>query len=562
MEHEKTTVVATGASSTTVSAHAEASESFSASTTTTTTHHSTTTISGSSSSTVEVSSSSIEVQGSSEEHSSFSAQGSISGAIAGTASGQATHVEVTEGPGWAASSISITASEDGNTAKTEKTQGPGWEASSISITAGEDSSSTSKEKTQGFTNQAGQIQGGTCTSATTDKPAPAPAPATPAPAQPRVHVQKRIRAGELGARGVNLGGWLVAEQWMSAGSDMWKDVPEGFQGEYQVLVHGNDKEARIAKFEQHHATFITEADIAAIAKAGFNLVRVPVGYWIAGSDDGVDEKYGNLDEWKAFPKNAATYLDKLVKEWAVTHNVAVLVDIHAAKGSQNGDQHSAPTVNGQAYWGQYPENVITTINVVKFLADRYKNDEAFLGLGLLNDPAAQTDEKVLHQYHQDAYKAIRESDNDCIVSVMPIRWKQEPDNLVGFMEAPEYKNVWVEWHPYFIWSYENKSGDELIKQSVLTEFQEKVNKWNSRPNANKLFIGEWSLANTGQFRDGDAPEFQDWARAQVSVMNQAKAGWAYWSWHLEGDEKEDSFEAWSLRSVLRKEPVRQILLQK
>jgi glucan 1,3-beta-glucosidase len=387
---------------------------------------------------------------------------------------------------------------------------------------------------------------------------PSPLPTLAAPAVEVVeHVQKKIRDGRLSAHGVNLGSWLVAEQWMSASSDIWKDVPQGYEGEYQVLVHGNNREQRLANFDKHHATFITETDIAAIAKAGFNMVRVPVGWWLLGGDN---DDPGHKSEMEAFPKNTVQWVDKLIREWAVRHNIAVLVDIHAAKGSQNGDQHSAPTVNGQAFWGKYPENVRNTVVLAKFIGERYKNDDAFLGIGLLNEPAADTDEKVLAQYHQDAYRAVRESGNDCVLSCMPYRYRQEPDNLVGFMEAPEYKNVWIEWHPYFIWGNESKSGDELINKTILTEFQEKLTKWTSRAGANRLFISEWSLANTGQFRDPDSPDFAAWARAQVKVMNQAPAGWAYWSWHLDGDDKEGSFEAWSLRSVIRREPLRQILL--
>ena len=64
-----------------------------------------------------------------------------------------------------------------------------------------------------------------------------------------LHVHDSLRSGGVGVRGVNLGGWLVAEQWMSSDADMWKDVPEGFEGEYQVLVHGNNREQRLVNFE-------------------------------------------------------------------------------------------------------------------------------------------------------------------------------------------------------------------------------------------------------------------------------------------------------------------------
>jgi len=58
-----------------------------------------------------------------------------------------------------------------------------------------------------------------------------------------------------------------------------------------------------------------------------NTVRVPVGFWIAGFD-----KTGGTD-WELFAPGALKYLDELIRNWAYNHNVAVLISIHAAKGS-------------------------------------------------------------------------------------------------------------------------------------------------------------------------------------------------------------------------------------
>jgi glucan 1,3-beta-glucosidase len=110
------------------------------------------------------------------------------------------------------------------------------------------------------------------------------------------------------------------------------------------------------------------------------------------------------------------------------------------------------------------------------------------------------------------------------------------DSLAGFMEAPTHTNVWVEWHSYFIWGYENKSADELVNSSILTEFQTKVQTWTSRANANKLFLGEWTLANSGQFPQAESAEFATWAHAQLKVVSQATAGWAYWNWRMSSED--------------------------
>jgi glucan 1,3-beta-glucosidase len=58
------------------------------------------------------------------------------------------------------------------------------------------------------------------------------------------------------------------------------------------------------------------------------------------------------------------YLDTLIKEWGNKYNLAIFISMHAAKGSQNGFDHSAPPSPGKSYWGQYRENIDTTIDAV------------------------------------------------------------------------------------------------------------------------------------------------------------------------------------------------------
>ncbi|TMW66884.1 hypothetical protein Poli38472_012000 [Pythium oligandrum] len=251
-------------------------------------------------------------------------------------------------------------------------------------------------------------------------------------------------------------------------------------------------------------------------------------------------------------------IDTLIRDWALKYNVAVLLSVHGAKGSQSGNDHSAPTVKGKAFWSDYPENVNSTIYVSKFLADRYKDDAAFLGIELLNEPTSTTNESVMTNYYERAYHAIRDSGNDCVLTVMPLLYKQKPESLKTFMEGPKYSNVWLEWHPYFIWGYQNSRATELLDQVIPTEYRNKMHEWLGQNSTKKMFFGEWSLANAGQFKRANAESFEKYATAQVKIMDTATAGWAYWSWRVEGD---DYFNGWSMRSVLRDEPLRKIVMQ-
>lgn len=51
------------------------------------------------------------------------------------------------------------------------------------------------------------------------------------------HIQTEIRNGNVKAKGVNLGGWLLVEHWMTSSSVVWDGVPEYYHsyGEYGLM---------------------------------------------------------------------------------------------------------------------------------------------------------------------------------------------------------------------------------------------------------------------------------------------------------------------------------------
>jgi glucan 1,3-beta-glucosidase len=117
-----------------------------------------------------------------------------------------------------------------------------------------------------------------------------------------------------------------------------------------------------------------------------NTVRIPIGYWITGFDK---QPGGDPNGWKVYAPGAVNYLDRAIREWAPRNNILVLISMHAAKGSQNGNDNSSPSDPGKQHWSQYPENVRNTLDAVEWLARRYNKDLGFLGIGLLNEPTGK-----------------------------------------------------------------------------------------------------------------------------------------------------------------------------
>ncbi|KAJ0404890.1 hypothetical protein P43SY_001802 [Pythium insidiosum] len=358
------------------------------------------------------------------------------------------------------------------------------------------------------------------------------------------HVQWDLRERRIPSRGVNLGGWLVAEYWMNRESDIWKGITEqqASAGEQTAFKNSKPRDVAISRYKWHRDNFITEEEIAAIAAAGLNTVRVPVGYWILGFDR---FDVSNQKQWQNFAPGGLEYLDRLIRDWAWKHNVAVLISMHGAKGSQNGADHSAPEQKDRTFWSDYIENVLSTLDAVRFLAERYKNDDAFLGIGLLNEPSGSTNRDVLYNYYRQAYNMIRiEDQNDCILTIAPLLWEQGPAHMTELL--PGTRNVWAEWHRYFVWGYEHSSEDELL-YGEMDRFRHDVELW-KKFSDKPMFIGEFSFATAGKFHD--QARLKEFARRQMQVLTEnVDGGWTFWSWRIYGDEW--GVNPWSLRNLIR-----------
>ncbi|EQC34582.1 hypothetical protein SDRG_07907 [Saprolegnia diclina VS20] len=355
------------------------------------------------------------------------------------------------------------------------------------------------------------------------------------------HVQGDIRAGRVPSRGVNLGGWLVAEYWMTTSSSIWNGVPadRAAQGEYHAMsVLGHS--AGDAAFESHRRSFITQADIAQVGAAGLNTVRVPVGYWIRGCGMLTGALF---QQCSVFAPGGLKYLDMLIQQWARAADVAVLISIHGAPGSQNGNDHSAAVVKGKVDWPNDPINVKVTRDLVLFLVDRYKNEPAFLGVGLLNEPDGQMNSNVLFSYYMASYNDVR-SVSDCILTMMPRLYNQYAGNGDAMGDfGKTMQNVWIEWHPYLIWGYESYSEAMLLNQGI-NSIANNIANWRGHP----LYFGEWSIVTPAStFSNPDA--LASFRRQLVPVMNAAQGGWAYWTWRADGDGNGNK---WSLRDLLRR----------
>ncbi|KAG6817924.1 hypothetical protein H0H87_012392 [Tephrocybe sp. NHM501043] len=364
--------------------------------------------------------------------------------------------------------------------------------------------------------------------------------------------------GSQKVRGVNLGGWLVLEPWITPSLfDNTGDsriIDEYTFGQYQ------DHAKALKVLQNHWNTWITEDDFKAISAAGLNHVRLPIGYWAFEVSGGEPYIQGQLP-----------YLDKAVG-WAGKYGIKVMIDLHAGlegvPGSQNGFDNSGQKTDNPS-WYLSQSNIDRSNAIIKRLADTYKDKSSVVSaIAALNEPAGFLGDQMLSvtkQYWRDSYGNVRypygSSQQSNTVLVISDAF-QGLDAWKGFMPSPEYQGVMMDIHIYQMFSDgENaRSNKEHIENacswaSPLSSFD----KW--------VVVGEWTPAATdcakylngrgkGARYDGTFPgstgvgsckgltgkassfseEYKTFLRqyweAQTSTYEKGN-GWIQWAWKAE-----------------------------
>lgn len=295
--------------------------------------------------------------------------------------------------------------------------------------------------------------------------------------------------------GVNLGGWLVLEKWMTP--RLFDDVQA--EDEYYLVRDLSEIEYK-SRMKVHRASFINEADFLRISSEGFNTVRIPVPYFIFGD---CSPFLGCIDE-----------LDHAF-EWAQAYNLKILIDLHTVPFSQNGFDNGG--LSGVCRWAQIPEAVDFAMDVLVRLAERYKNRPALWGIEIINEPITKNmwdtmnpmdryparDSEIslgskpislsfLYEFYLNAYNKLRGILPEEIMIVFHDGF--ELHQWKSFFEDNNFTNVMLDTHQYVMVAEANGTTQTLSAyieylKTLAKEIHE-VTKYV------RVFVGEWSLFNS------------------------------------------------------------------
>ncbi|MDR1733618.1 MAG: glycoside hydrolase family 5 protein [Oscillospiraceae bacterium] len=229
-------------------------------------------------------------------------------------------------------------------------------------------------------------------------------------------------------RGTNAGGWLVYEQWMCPA-----DAPDQqtLRNTLKVRFGEAVRDELVALYED---TYWTEQDFDNCAAMGMTAIRLPFNIFnlCGDSEDPETADFTRLD-W--FVSNCAA------------RGMYVILDLHGAFGSQNGEHHSGIINDGrQLYYNE--DNRAKTLQLWEIIALHYKDNPAIAAYDLLNEPDNDTGHTgdVQFDYYDELYKAVRAVDPNHII-IIEACWESQD---IPHPSKYGWKNVMYEFH-YYAW---------------------------------------------------------------------------------------------------------------
>lgn len=321
-------------------------------------------------------------------------------------------------------------------------------------------------------------------------------------------------------------------------------------------------DAALALLRKHWDSFATWHDFHKIKMAGFNMVRIPIGYWA----------YDTLGS--PYTTGAAVYIDAAV-DWARLLGLKIIIDLHGVPGSQNGFDNSGQRMDSPTW--QTGDTVQQTLQILKTISDKYAQpsfQDVIAGIELINEPAQFLDKTiqldVTKQFYRDGFSQVRAVSNTTVVLadgfLPPSQWN-------GFLTPSDNdaQNVAIDHHEYQVFN------NDLVKFSPSEHVQHVCKNADNYSGADKwTVVGEWTGAMTdcarylngygrGARYDGtlsNAPkvgncgwqnDIKQWPQSykdntrkyietQISTFEQRTQGWFWWNFKTESAAEWDAFD--------------------
>ncbi|KAL9084918.1 MAG: hypothetical protein Q9165_007871 [Trypethelium subeluteriae] len=295
--------------------------------------------------------------------------------------------------------------------------------------------------------------------------------------------------GKMPIRGMNLGGWLSIEPFITPSFFSGYSTSQNVIDEWTLTSTLGSKAA--STLEQHYSAFVGEQDIAAIQVAGFDHVRISFSYWAVTTYDG--DPYVKQISWR--------YLLRAI-EYCRKYGLRVNLDVHGLPGSQNGWNHSGRQgtigwLNGtdgdlNAQRSLDLHNQLSTF----FAQPRYQNLVTMYGL--CNEPRmVDLDTNRVLNWTTTAIQSIRKNNITAVIvfgdGFMGL------DNWQGKLQNADPLNLLLlDVHQYVIFNTDQIALDHSDKLDFACSgwTQQTLRSMDTATGFGPTMCGEWSQADT------------------------------------------------------------------
>ncbi|KAK5449467.1 glucan exo-1,3-beta-glucosidase [Exophiala xenobiotica] len=288
--------------------------------------------------------------------------------------------------------------------------------------------------------------------------------------------KRQFSYGSSPVRGVNVGGWLVLEPWITP--SIFQPFGGSVVDEYTLCQNAGNAESIL---RSHWDSWVSLGDFQKIADNGFNLVRIPIGYWAF-------QKY----EQDPYIQGAADYLDTAIG-WARQTGLKVWIDLHGAPRSQNGYDNSGQLTSTPG-WTQ-GDTVDATLDVIGQIAEKYgtsQYSDVVVGIELLNEPnmpALSGGKPAVQGYYQSGFGIVRQYGQTPVVIHDGF---DKPSDWNGFLTGQGTSGAIIDHHEYQCFS---NADVALSPEDHVSEVWNSANTWATGQDK-FLIVGEWTAAMT------------------------------------------------------------------
>jgi len=264
---------------------------------------------------------------------------------------------------------------------------------------------------------------------------------------------------EVILRGMGLGGWMLQEPYMMEMSGF-----AAAQWQIKEKIQALTGQANMEAFyDAWHANHCTKQDIDSLASWGFNSVRLPMHYNLFTLPI-EDEPVPGENTWltKGFAMT-----DSLIN-WCKSHQMYVILDLHAAPGGQGKDQPISDYNPAKPSLWESEANKQKTIALWRKLAERYVNEPWVGGYDILNEPnwsfttggnqngCSENSNAPLKQLYKNITAAIREVDTKHMIIIEGNCWGNNYNGMFPLWD----NNMALSFHKY--WSYNDQNSIQGI----------------------------------------------------------------------------------------------------